>query len=70
MNKKEINREFNVEKVEKAEGQFRNDNGDVINFRSYYVYIKAEDSPLVMRAKIDKVFNDYVEGDDYAAAAE
>lgn len=69
MNKREIDGEFTVEKIERGEGEFVNDKGDTIKFKTYYVYIKREDSPLIMRAKLDKVFNDYVEG-DYDAVAE
>ena len=58
---------YYIEKLECKKGEFTTDDGKNIPFKTYYVYFKREDSPLIMKAKIDKVFNDYVEEDDAAA---
>lgn len=57
--------QFEIVKVERKEGIFTNpETGQQIPFKSYYVHIKNINNPLVMRAKLDKVFNDYVEYTD------
>jgi len=58
--------EYEIVKLERKEGVFNNtETGQNIPFKTYYVHIKNKNNPLVMRAKIDKVFNDYVEGTDF-----
>lgn len=66
MDTKELNpEEYQIVKLERKDGIFSNpETGQEIPFKSYYVHIKHIDSPLIMRAKIDKVFNDYVENTD------
>lgn len=58
--------EYEIVKVERKDGEFVTEAGSKIAYKNYYIHFKRSDSPLVMRAKVDKVFNDYVEG-DYAA---
>ena len=54
--------QFEIVKLERKEGVFSNpETGQNIPYKLYYVHIKNINNPLVMRAKIDKVFNDYVE---------
>ena len=62
----EINpNDYEIVKLERKEGVFTNpETGQQIPFKSYYVHIKNINNPLVIRAKIDKVFNDYVEYTD------
>lgn len=55
---------YELVKIERVEGQFTNDNGTTIPYKKYNVYIKQVDNPLVMKASVDKVFNDYVEYTD------
>lgn len=57
--------EFEIVKLERRDGVFTLENGNTIPYKNYYVYIKNINSPLVMKAKIEKVFNDYVENTDY-----
>lgn len=57
---------YYITKIEKKEGVFKTDDGKEINYKNYYVYFKREDSPLEMKAKVEKVFNDYVENNDAA----
>lgn len=57
---------YEIVKLERKEGVFSNpETGQNIPFKTYYVHIKNIDNPLIMRAKIDKVFNDYVENTDF-----
>lgn len=57
--------EYEIVKLERKEGIFTNpETGQEIPFKSYFVHIKNRNNPLVLRAKIDKVFNDYVENTD------
>lgn len=57
--------QFEIVRMERKEGVFSNpETGQEIPFKTYYVHIKNKENPLVMRAKIDKVFNDYVEYTD------
>lgn len=58
--------EYQIVKIERKDGVFTPEGGKEIPYRNYYVYFKREDSPLVMRAKVEKVFNDYVEVYDAA----
>lgn len=60
--------EYEVVKLEKKEGIFTPENGRDIPYCNWYIHFKRTDSPLIMRAKVDKVFNDYVE--DGGASAE
>lgn len=62
MEKEIINANYEIVKVEKISGQFTNEEGQTFPYKFYKVYFKLEGSPLVMTAKVDKVFNDYVEG--------
>lgn len=64
-NKVELNGEdYEIVKLERVEGQFTREDGQTIPYKKYYVYIKGVENPLVMRATIDKVFNDYVENEN------
>lgn len=53
----------NIEVVgfEKKEGVFVNENGTEIPYKYYKLKFTIGDNPLIFQAKIDKVFNDYVE---------
>lgn len=63
----EINSEnLEIVKLERKDGVFTPENGKEIPYKNYYVYFKREGNPLIMKAKVEKVFNDYVE--DYDAA--
>lgn len=59
--KQYINKDFSLEGVYKKEGIFRTEDGRDINYKNFYVEIKDPETSLLMRAKIDRVFNDYVE---------
>ena len=65
--KEKIEKDFELLKIYKKEGDFVTEDGREIHYKNYYADIKDPYTSLVMRAKIDKVFNDYVEGDDTAA---
>jgi hypothetical protein len=56
--------DFEIVKLERKDGIFRREDGSELPYKTYYVSIKNINSPLVIRAKVDKVFNDYVE--DYS----
>lgn len=58
--------EYQIVKIERKDGVFTPEAGKEIPYRNYYIYFKKDGSPLVMKAKVEKVFNDYVE--DYDAA--
>lgn len=66
MDKLEINPEdYEIVKLERKEGVFRNpETGQEIPYKIYYVHFRSINNPLVIRAKVDKVFNDYVENTD------
>lgn len=60
--------ELNVENyelvgIEKREGVFETE-GRGIPYTTYVVKFKQTESPLIMTAKVDKIFRDYVEGED------
>lgn len=57
---------YYITKIEKKDGVFKTESGTEIKYKNYYIYFKRDDSPLEMRAKVDKVFTDYVESDDDA----
>lgn len=57
---------YYITKIEKKDGIFKREDGTEIKYKNYYVYFKRENNPLEMRAKVDKVFNDYVENNDDA----
>ena len=61
MEKTTVNREFEIVKVEKFAGEFTNEEGKTYPYKTYKVHFKALDNPLVFTAKLDKVFNDYIE---------
>lgn len=63
MEKETINANYEIKKVEKISGEFTNNEGQTFPYKFYKIYFTLEGSPLVMTAKVDKVFNDYVEGD-------
>lgn len=64
MNNKELNiKEYELVRIVKKEGIFRTETGQEINFTNYYIDFKRKDNPLVMRAKLEKVFKDYIEND-------
>lgn len=64
-NKEELDVEsYELVKIERVQGEFTNDNGKTFPFKKYNVYIKAIDNPLVIKASVDRVFNDYVECKD------
>lgn len=63
MGKETINKEFKLVGVYKKEGDFITEDGREIHYKNYYVEIEDPYTSLIMRAKIDKVFNDYVEGE-------
>lgn len=60
--------DYELVKIERKDGVFTPENGKDIPYKNYYVYFKRVGNPLVMKAKVDKVFVDYVE--DYNADAE
>lgn len=62
MEKEIINANYELVKVEKYSGEFTNEEGNTYPYKYYKIFFKLEDSPLIMSAKVDKVFNDYVEG--------
>ncbi|MBQ6100521.1 MAG: hypothetical protein IJL02_11755 [Methanobrevibacter sp.] len=65
MEKTELNIEdFEIVKIERKDGIFTLEDGKQIPYKNYYVYIKNVNNPLIMRAKLDKVFNEYVEYTD------
>lgn len=53
--------EIQIEALEKKEGVFVNENGTEIPYKYYKLKFTIGDNPLIFQAKIDKVFNDYVE---------
>lgn len=61
MDKREIMGDWNIEKVERKDGEFRRENGTILKYKQYWVHFTNGDNPLVFRAKVEKVFNDYVE---------
>lgn len=48
-----------IVKLEKKKGLFKTEEGREIPYKSYWVYFKHKDNPLVYRAKLDKVFGEY-----------
>lgn len=52
---------YYITKIEKTSGVFQRENGDEIPFDSYNVYFKREGYELEFKAKLDKVFKDYIE---------
>lgn len=62
-NKTLIERDFEIVKVERIDGEMTTEEGRTFNWHNYKVHFKALDNPLIMTAKVDKVFNDYIEGD-------
>lgn len=56
-----INANWEIVKVERKDGEFKREDGTSIVYKQYWVYFKKEDNPLIFRAKVEKVFNDYVE---------
>lgn len=56
--------DFEIVKLERKEGIFRREDGSELPYKTYFVSIRNINNPLVIRAKVDKVFNDYVE--DYS----
>ncbi len=63
MEKEIINNNYEIVRVEKYSGEYTNEEGQTYPYKFFKVFFKEENSPLVMSAKVDKVFNDYVEGD-------
>lgn len=55
--------DYEIVKLERKDGIFRREDGTELPYKSYYVHIRNINNPLVIRAKVDKVFNDYVEDD-------
>lgn len=75
MNNKELNiKDFEIVAIKRKDGIFRTETGQDIQFKNYYVEFKRKDNPLIFRAKLDKIFRDYIEdatdaeniGDPYA----
>lgn len=52
-----------LERVFKKEGIYRTEEGKEYPYKNYYVEIRNENTGLILRAQIDKVFRDYVEDD-------
>ena len=55
---------YELVKVEKRYGDFKTEDGRVLPFANYYIHFKHVDNPLIMTARVEKVFRDYVEQDD------
>lgn len=65
MQKQEIPSEnYEIVKIEKRYGEFLTADGKQLPFANYYVHFKNVNNPLVMVAKVEKVFRDYVEEED------
>lgn len=65
MNKEEISNEnYEIVKIEKRYGEFQTADGKILPFANYYVHFKRLNNPLIMIAKVEKVFRDYVEDYD------
>lgn len=58
--KEYIDREYELVGVYKKEGDWVNPEGKELHYKFYCVDIRLE-SGLVIRARVDRVFNDYVE---------
>jgi hypothetical protein len=56
--------DFEIVKLERKDGVFRREDGTELPYKTYYVYIRNINNPLIIKAKIEKVFNDYVENPD------
>lgn len=52
---------YELVKVEKRYGDFVTTDGKVLPFANYYIHFKKVEDNLVMVAKVEKVFRDYVE---------
>lgn len=50
-----------VEKLERKKGIFETEQGNKINYTNYYVYFKHENNPLLYKAKVDKLFGEYMD---------
>lgn len=65
MQKEDIAAEnYELVKIEKRYGEFRTEDGRILPFANYYVHFKNVNNPLIMVAKVEKVFRDYVEETD------
>lgn len=62
--KETLTKEFEIVKVEKYSGEFTTNEGATYPYKFYKVYFKEIGGQLIMTAKVDKVFNDYVEWDN------
>lgn len=56
----EVNK-IKVEKLEKTEGQFENQNGQKIDYANYTISFTVGDYPLIFKAKVDKVLKNYID---------
>lgn len=62
MNNKELNiKNYELVAIKRKDGVFTTETGQNIEFKNYYVEFKNKNNPLIIRAKVDKVFRDYVE---------
>lgn len=63
MNKerKELDLEAEIVGIDRIDATFVREDGKQIPYHFYKVRFKVEGSDLVLEAKVDKVFNDYVE---------
>lgn len=65
MDSKELNiNAFEIVAIKRKRGVFRTETGQDIQFKNYYIEFKRKDNPLVFRAKLEKVFRDYIEDED------
>lgn len=61
MDREYINTNVEINGIYKKEGDLETEDGRTIHWKNYYIEFTLE-SGLKARAKIDKVFNDYIEG--------
>lgn len=47
--------------IVKKKGQFKNEDGIDIKYTTYKIKFKHKDNPLIYEAKVDRLFNEYME---------
>lgn len=55
------NGEIKVVKLERASGTFQNDQGANIPWQNYKIHFTIGDNPLIIQAKVDRLFGQYVD---------
>lgn len=56
--------DYELVKMEKRYGEFKTEDGRILPFANYYLHFKQVNNNLIMVAKVEKVFRDYVESDE------